>query len=152
MSDCIKIPAKRFICSEDGELDHIKLRLDGELLENIDDPKFSEYNNKFTPVTFVNYKMTIKDGFLHIEDPSLGHMDSLSDSAIQKWEERVKFITSIDNWKNKILCELDLHNPRTKGIFGIRCCSRERLIIDQPDHILPNQIKERVDKFESDEY
>lgn len=59
-----KIPATRFVCSEDGKLDYIELRLDRKLLESIDDPKFREYNSKFTPVTFVKFRMTIKNGYL----------------------------------------------------------------------------------------
>lgn len=148
-----KIQADRFICLINGEeLDYIELVLNGEIIKNTNDPKFREYKEKFG-LGFIRFKITIRDGYLYIEDPVLeNHLTEFwDDEDFEEFEERVKFITSIDNWKNKMLAQIDPHAPDIFGLVNTGSGDPNALVIDQPDHILPDWVKPKIESFENGE-
>lgn len=151
-----RIPAKRFVCLEDGELDYINMRITGQLLRKVNDfPSDNDYIERFGDVGFIEFKITIKNGYLHIEDPKVDHSKSSyiewDDSDVEAWEDRVEVFTSVKNWKDKILRRVDPQSPEHSGLINTGCGDPSLLIIDQPDDEMRDINRKRLEKFDNGE-
>lgn len=145
----IKIPANRFVCLiHREELDHIGLMLNGGIIKNSNDPDFERYREEFG-LGFIQFKITIKDGYLHIEDPKQEHQmsDFWDNREEEEFKERVEFIESIDNWKDKILSELDPHAPDHFGLVNTGCGEPNALVIEQPEYMMPDWVQEKIENY-----
>lgn len=151
-----KVPVERFICLVEGELDHIKLKVKSSMLKRINDfPDTKEYLERFGEPGLVMFKITEEDGYMQISDPKVEHSqlhpesDEWSDERIEAWQERIEVLTSVNNWKDKILSYIEPRSPEHYGLVNTGCFDPSALLIDRPDELLTEAEKKRIEKYDS---
>lgn len=153
----VKIPAKRFVCLEEGELDHIKLKIKGGILRKVNSfPSKDEYIEKFGETGFIKFKITIKNGYLHIEDPKVEHSKmrsyrDWSDERKEACKKRLEVFTSVNNWKDKMLRYIEPQQPEHTGLINTGCGDPSVLVIEQSKDMMIDMNRKRLKKFDNGE-
>lgn len=150
-----KVPVERFICTVEGELDYIKLRVKSRMLKQINSfPDTKEYLKRFGEPGLVMFKITKEDGHMSVNDPKVEHSqlhpesDEWSDERIETWQDRIEVLTGVNNWKDKILSYIDPSLPERYGLVNTGCFDPSTLLIDRPDELLTEAEKDRIEWYD----